>query len=101
MLIKNIFLNLKTLKKNKIMIWGIHYFITEIKTKYDVIPRSRFKIPRSKISAVSAIHQTLQNAGHVLSGTGVSHSMLQATVNYIKLVSIIFCANNPKQFQLP
>ena len=25
------------------MIWGIHYFITKLKTKIDVIPRSFFK----------------------------------------------------------
>ena len=42
MLIKNILKNLKT-EKNKIMIWGIRYFITKIKTKIDVIPRSCFK----------------------------------------------------------
>ena len=24
------------------MIWGIHYFITKLKTKFDVIPRSCF-----------------------------------------------------------
>ena len=35
MLIKNIFFNLKTLKK--IMIWDIHYFITKKNTKIDVI----------------------------------------------------------------
>ena len=42
MLIKKFFLNLKTLK-NKIISCGIHYFITKLKTKIDVIPRSRFK----------------------------------------------------------
>ena len=29
-------------KKKKIMIWGIHYFITKLKTEIDVIPRSCF-----------------------------------------------------------
>ena len=48
MLIKNIFKNLKTLK-NLIMIWGIHYFITKLKTKIDVIPRSSFNICDSKV----------------------------------------------------
>ena len=28
----------KNSEKNKIMIWGIHYFITKLKTKIDVIP---------------------------------------------------------------
>ena len=39
MLIKNIFLNLKFLKKIKIMIWGIHYFITKLKTKNSCHPK--------------------------------------------------------------
>ena len=26
------------------MIWGIHYFITKLKTKIDVIPRSCFNV---------------------------------------------------------
>ena len=33
----------KNSEKNKIMIWGIHYFITKLKTKIDVIPRNCFK----------------------------------------------------------
>ena len=33
----------KNSEKNKIMIWGIHYFITKLKTKSDVIPRGCFK----------------------------------------------------------
>ena len=41
MLIRNIFKNLKT-EKNKIMIWGIRSFITKLKAKIDVIPRSWF-----------------------------------------------------------
>ena len=28
--------------KNEIMIWGIHYFITKLKKKIDVIPRGPF-----------------------------------------------------------
>ena len=31
-------------EKNKIMIWRIHYFITKLKTKIDVIPRSCFNL---------------------------------------------------------
>ena len=42
MLIKNIFFKSKNYEKNYIMIWGIPYFITKIKTKIDVIPKSRF-----------------------------------------------------------
>ena len=34
----------KYLKKSKIMIWGIDYFITKLKTKIDVIIRSCFNI---------------------------------------------------------
>ena len=33
----------KNSEKNKIMIWGIHYFITKLKTKIDVIPKRLFK----------------------------------------------------------
>ena len=40
---KKYFFKSKNSEKNKIMIWGIHYFITELKTKIDVIPRSSFK----------------------------------------------------------
>ena len=43
MLIKKYFFKSKNCEKNKIMIWGIHYFITKLKTKIDVIPRSCFK----------------------------------------------------------
>ena len=43
MLRKNILKNLKTLKKEKIMI-----FITKLKMKIDVIPRSRFKNSRNR-----------------------------------------------------
>ena len=39
---KKYFLKTKNSEKNKIMIWGIHYFITKLKTKNDVIPRSCF-----------------------------------------------------------
>ena len=35
-------LNKSKNSEKKVMIWGIHYFITKIKTKIDVIPRSRF-----------------------------------------------------------
>ena len=34
---------MKILKKNRNMICGLRYFITELKTKIDVIPRSCFK----------------------------------------------------------
>ena len=54
MLIKNIFLNLKILKKNKIMILGIHYFITKVKTKIDVIPRGCFNSNQANILFASA-----------------------------------------------
>ena len=37
------FFKSKNSEKNKIMIWVIHYFITKLKTKIDVIPRSCFK----------------------------------------------------------
>ena len=45
MLIKNMFKNLKTLEKRKIMILGdtLHHYKTK-KTKIDVIPRSCFNI---------------------------------------------------------
>ena len=43
-LIRNIFKNLKTLKKIKIMIWGIHYFTTKLITKIDVISRGCFNV---------------------------------------------------------
>ena len=39
---KKYFFKSKNSEKNKIMIWGIHYFITKIKTKNDVVPRSCF-----------------------------------------------------------
>ena len=39
---KKYFFKSKKSEKNKIMIWGIHYFITKLKTKIDVIPRSCF-----------------------------------------------------------
>ena len=39
---KKHFLKSKNSEKNKIMIWEIHYFITKLKTKIDVIPRSCF-----------------------------------------------------------
>ena len=49
MLIKNIFLNLKTLKKKSSSVgYVVHYLITKIKTKIDVIPRSRFKVVSCK-----------------------------------------------------
>ena len=37
---KKYFKNSKNSERNKIMICGIHYFNTELKTKIDVIPRS-------------------------------------------------------------
>ena len=40
---KKYFFKSKNSQKNRIMIWGIHYFITKLKTKIDVIPRSCFK----------------------------------------------------------
>ena len=54
MLIKNIFLNEKN-KKNKIMIWGIHYFITKLKTKIDVIPRSCFNFIYNTHNALESV----------------------------------------------
>ena len=46
MLIKNIYKNMKILKKNKNMIRGIglHYFSAEVKTKIDVIRRGCFNL---------------------------------------------------------
>ena len=41
---KKYFLKSKNPEKNKIMILGIHYFITKLKTKIDVIPRGCFKL---------------------------------------------------------
>ena len=41
-LIKNIFKNLKTMKKIISCSGGIHYFTTKLKTKIDVISRSCF-----------------------------------------------------------
>ena len=38
------FFKFKNSEKNKIMIWGIHYFITKLKTKIYVIPRSCFNL---------------------------------------------------------
>ena len=50
---KKYFKKSKNSEKNEIMIWGIHYFITKLKTKIDVILRSRFKktFPHLKHSA--------------------------------------------------
>ena len=42
---KKYFFKSKNSEKNKIMIWGIHYFITKLKTKIDVIPRSCWLLP--------------------------------------------------------
>ena len=39
---KKYFLKSEKSEKNKIMISGIHYFVTKLKTKIDVIPRSCF-----------------------------------------------------------
>ena len=55
MLITNIFLN----QKKKIMILGIHYFITKLKTKIDVIPRSRFNLYRMFFSDCSVNSQPI------------------------------------------
>ena len=38
---KNVFKNVK-IKKNDVMICGIHYFITKLYAKIDVIPRNLF-----------------------------------------------------------
>ena len=35
---KRYFFKSKNFEKNKILIWGIHYFITKLKTKIDIIP---------------------------------------------------------------
>ena len=43
MLIKYIFFKSKHSEINEIMICGIHYFTTKLKTNIDVIPRGRFK----------------------------------------------------------
>ena len=40
-MLRNVF---KNLKKNQIIIGGIHYFNTKLKTKIDVIIPSRFNI---------------------------------------------------------
>ena len=55
---KNYFFISKNSVKNKIMIWGIHYFITVIKTKIDVIPRSRFNAPSLPFEAFSSHLET-------------------------------------------
>ena len=57
---KNIWKKLKT-EKNKIMICGIHYFITKLKTKIDVILRSRFKDADKRISGQALNAASEQN----------------------------------------
>ena len=47
MLIKKIYLISKNSEKNKIMIWGIHYFIEKLKTKID--PKELLQICESDI----------------------------------------------------
>ena len=63
---KNIFLNLKT-QKNKIVICEIHYSITKLKTKIDLIPRSRFDglfYPKIRMSWTSLLSWDLFAINH-------------------------------------
>ena len=55
----------KNSEKNKIMIWGMHYFITKLKTKIDVIPRSCFNQKEGMINSQYYVHLGHQNKTNI------------------------------------
>ena len=73
MLIENISKNLKNSEKNKIMIWWIHYFITKLKTKINVIPSSCFKCLYIAYGGSGTLHYIRSKNPSLLNRTDTIH----------------------------